>query len=54
MTRHFILSDLDGANPRHVTLAQYTAAVDRGEKFRISGILDKRVVRQATVSQAAQ
>lgn len=45
MVRHFILSDLDGANPRHVTLGEYVDAIDRGEKFRINGLLGKLVAR---------
>ena len=41
MTRHFIVTDLDGKNPRHLTLEQYNDAVDRGEQFRLSSLVVK-------------
>ena len=49
MTRHFIVTDLDGKNPRHLTLEQYNDAVDRGEQFRLSSLVVKYQHDAATV-----
>jgi hypothetical protein len=50
-----VITDADGRNPRHVTLAEYVEALERGERILIDSI-DRRIVRPApaTLAEAAQ
>ena len=53
--RHWVITDADGRNPRHVTLEEYVEALERGERILIDSI-DRRIVRPApaTLAEAAQ
>jgi hypothetical protein len=55
VTRHFMISDSDGKNPRHVTLAEYLDAIDRGDNVRLE-LFESNVIRPApaSLSEAAQ
>jgi hypothetical protein len=54
--RHWVITDADGRNPRHVTLEEYVEALARGERILIDSIVDRRIVRPApaTLAEAAQ
>jgi hypothetical protein len=55
--RHWVITDADGRNPRHVTLEEYVEALERGERILIDSIVvDRRIVRPApaTLAEAAQ
>jgi hypothetical protein len=39
MTRHWIITDLDGSNPRHVDMCQYVEALERHERFIVSSVV---------------
>jgi hypothetical protein len=54
--RHWVITDADGRNPRHVTLAEYVEALERGERILIDSIIDRPIVRPApaTLAEAAQ
>jgi hypothetical protein len=54
--RHWVITDADGRNPRHVTLEEYVEALERGERILIDSIVDRHIVRPAppTLAEAAQ
>jgi hypothetical protein len=37
-TSHFLIEDRDGSNPRHVTLAEFLEAQERGDPVRLAFI----------------
>lgn len=59
MQRHWLITDSDGSNPRHVTLAQYVEevarSVDKAKAVRLAFIeSDMRHPAPRTLDQAAQ
>jgi hypothetical protein len=39
MTRHWIITDLDGSNPRHVDMCEYVEALERRERFIVNSVV---------------
>jgi hypothetical protein len=39
MTRHWIITDLDGSNPRHVDMCGYVEALERRERFIVNSVV---------------
>ena len=39
MTRHWIITDLDGSNPRHVDMCEYVEALERRERFVVKSVV---------------
>jgi hypothetical protein len=39
MTRHWIITDLDGSNPRNVDMCEYVEALERCERFIVNSVV---------------
>jgi hypothetical protein len=59
MTRHWIITDLDGSNPRHVDMCEYVEALERRERFIVNCVVYRDMRRPsgtlapATLAQAS-
>jgi hypothetical protein len=52
MTRHFLCEDPDGKNPRHLTLAEFLDAQERGDPVRLT-FIESNVRPRSTVETQA-